>query len=531
MDALAASNAGWLSILPPLIAIVLALITKEVISSLLIGIFAGALIYSGGNPVEMVVTTFGIMGERIGGNANILIFLGLLGALVVIVTKAGGSSAYGDWAARKIKSRKGASLATSALGCLIFIDDYFNCLSVGTVMRPVTDKHRISRAKLAYLLDATAAPVCIIAPISSWGASVASYMSDAGVENGMETFVRTIPYNLYALLTIVMVILICVTKINFGPMAKFEKNAIELGDLHTTSTEEVVTEDLGMQEVSKKGKVYDLVIPIAALIVFTVLAMSYTGGFFAGECGFIESFGNCDSALSLVLGSFCALLVTFVLFLPRKVLSFRDFMGGITQGIKSMVPAFTILILAWTIGGICSVDYLNTGGFVGNLVNESSFPAFILPVITFVVAGFLGFSTGTSWGTMALLIPIGTAICTPADTAHLLVPVLASILAGAVYGDHVSPISDTTILSSTGAGCNHIDHVSTQLVYASIVAGCCAVGYILMGLLNNFVLPLLVSLVLMVVVLFAVNKIYQKKVPIDYNQLNVELKVNQKEKV
>lgn len=532
MEALTMPNAGWLSILPPIIAIVLALTTKEVISSLLIGIFAGALIFSGGNIVEMIVTTFGVMGEKIGGNANILIFLGLLGALVVIVTKAGGSYAYGNWAVRKIKTRKGASLATGALGCLIFIDDYFNCLTVGTVMRPVTDKHRISRAKLAYLLDATAAPICIIAPISSWGASVATYMQGAGIENGMTTFVQTIPYNLYALLTIAMVAILCATKINFGPMARFEKNAIETGDLHTTSGE-IAADDLNIKDVSQKGKVYDLVIPILSLIILTIIAMEYTGGFFAGEHSFVEAFGYCDSSLSLVLGSFGALVITFLLFLPRKVLKFTEFMSGITEGIKSMVPAFTILILAWTIGGICDKDYLNTGGYVGNLVNDSSFPVFILPVIIFVVAGFLGFSTGTSWGTMAILVPIGVAICTTPDTQALLLPVLGSILAGAVYGDHISPISDTTILSSTGAGCNHLDHVSTQLVYATLVAVCCAVGYLLMGLMNSFVFPLIISLALMVVSMIIANKMYLRKNSIDFSKLDaqIDLKVNQKDKL
>ncbi len=523
MEALEVLNYGWWSVLPPLIAIILALITKEVISSLLVGILAGALIYSKGNIVGMVVNAFGVMGEKIGGNANILIFLGLLGAIVVIVTKAGGSAAYGEWAVQKIKTRRGASLATSALGCLIFIDDYFNCLTVGTVMRPVTDKHRISRAKLAYLLDATAAPVCIIAPISSWGASVASYMQDAGVENGMTTFVKTIPYNLYAIVTIIMILIICSTKINFGPMAKFEKNAIENGDLFSND-EDVVTEDFGLKGgKGSKGKVSDLILPIIALIFCTIVAMVYTGGGFDHGISFgsiVASFGNCDASLSLVLGSFVALVFTFLLFIPRKVLTFKDFMNGITEGIKSMVPAFTILILAWTIGGICSMDYLNTGGFVGNLVNNSSFPVFLLPMIIFLVAGFLGFSTGTSWGTMALLIPIGVAVTTTPQTAHLLLPVLGAILAGAVYGDHISPISDTTILSSTGAGCNHIDHVSTQLIYASVVAGCSAIGYLLMGILNSFVVPMIVTITLTIITIVIANRIHKKKETINFEQVN-----------
>lgn len=522
MEALAAPNFGWLSILPPLIAIVLALITKEVISSLLVGIFAGALIYSGFNPLKMITTTIEIMGTRLGDNANIIIFLGLLGAIVVIVTMAGGSKAYGQWASSKIKKRNGAALATSALGCLIFIDDYFNCLTVGTVMRPVTDKFRISRAKLAYLLDATAAPICIIAPISSWGASVASYMQEAGVENGMSAFIKTIPYNLYALCTIVMIVLVCLTRINYGAMANFEKNAIEKGDLHS-SDNKAETEDFGGVDEKSNGKVIDLIFPIASLIVFTILAMVYTGGGFDGGISVAEAIGNTDASLSLVLGGLATLIVTMLFYLPRKVMTFKDFMGGITAGVKSMVPADIILILAWTIGGVCNVDYLNAGGFVGHLVQDNSFPVFIIPCIIFVVAGFLGFATGTSWGTMAILIPIGAAICVTNETAPLLIPIFGAILAGAVYGDHVSPISDTTILSSTGAGCVHIDHVSSQLPYATTVAGSCLVGYILMGFMKSPWIPLIVSIALTVGLSYLFTAIYAKKNKIDYKNENVPL--------
>lgn len=516
MEVLEAANYGLLSILPPLIAIVLALITKEVIVSLMTGILVGSLIYSNGNVISMIVTSFEVMGEKMGENVYILIFLSLLGALVAIVTMGGGSAAYGEMAATKIKTRRGATLATSALGCFIFIDDYFNCLTVGTVMKPLTDKHRISRAKLAYLIDATAAPVCIIAPISSWGASVATYIQDAGAGNGMTTFIKIIPYNLYAILTIVMVIIICLSKVNFGPMARFEKNAIEHGDLFS-GKETIVTEDTVDK---KKGKVMDLVIPILSLMVFTVLAMVYTGGGFTGETSFFASFGESNSSLSLVIGSFGALVLTFIQYSIRKILSFRELMEGISEGIKSMVPAFTILILAWTISGICSTEYLNTGGYVGNLVKDANFPIFILPVMVFVIAGFLGFATGTSWGTMALLIPIGVAICSSEATSVLLYPVLGSILAGAVYGDHISPISDTTILSSTGAGCNHMDHVSTQLVYASLVAACSVCGYLLMGIMKSAVVPFIIALGLLIVSIIVLNKISKKKCPIDYSNVN-----------
>ena len=506
MEALLAPNAGWLSILPPVIAIVLALTTKEVISSLLIGILTGALIFSHFNPVQMLTTTFDVMGTKMGDNANILIFLGLLGAIVVIVTMAGGSNAYGKWAATKIKSRTGASLATSALGCLIFIDDYFNCLTVGTVMRPVTDKFRISRAKLSYLLDATAAPICIIAPISSWGASVATYMQNSGVENGMTAFIQTIPYNLYALCTILMIVLVCVGKREFGSMAKFERAAMLENDLGSNQTD-ADAESLGQMEVRQNGKVIDLVVPILALIVFTIIAMLYTGGAFSGQgISPFEAIGNTDASLSLVLGGFLTLVFTMLFYLPRRVLSFRAFMGAITTGVKSMVPAYIILILAWTIGGICDINYLNTGGFVGHVVNDNQFPVFVLPVILFIVAGFLGFATGTSWGTMALLITIGSAICVTDATSYLLIPIFGAILAGAVYGDHISPISDTTILSSTGAGCPHLNHVSSQMPYATLVAGACAVGYLIMGLLPSPWIALAISAALVIAGYFIFGK-------------------------
>ncbi|WP_167958929.1 Na+/H+ antiporter NhaC family protein [Anaerosporobacter faecicola] len=502
MDVLEAANYGLLSILPPLIAIILALLTKEVITSLLTGILVGALIYGNGNILDMLVTTFEVMGEKMGENVYILIFLALLGALVAVVTMGGGSAAYGAMAANKIKSRKMAALATSALGCFIFIDDYFNCLTVGTVMKPLTDKHRISRAKLAYLIDATAAPICIIAPVSSWGASVATYIQDAGAGNGMSTFIKIIPYNLYAILTIMMVLIICLTNVNFGPMAVFEKNAMDNGDVF--SGKPIIDQEERKEKA--KGTVIDLVIPILSLIVFTVLAMAYTGGGFTGEQSFFSSFGYSDSSLSLVLGSFGALVLTFFQYAIRKILSFREFMEGISDGVKSMVPAFLILILAWTIGGICSTEYLNTGGYVGNLVQDANFPLFILPVMVFVIAAFLGFATGTSWGTMALLIPIGAAICSSPSTSVLLYPVLGAVLAGSVYGDHISPISDTTILSSTGAGCNHMDHVSTQLAYASVVASSCVVGYILMGIMKTILVPFIIAICVLFGLIYILNR-------------------------
>ena len=500
---------GWLTILPPIIAIVLALITKEVISSLLLGILSGTLIYARFDVIQAVDTTFSIMADKLGGNASIVLFLALLGALVCVITKAGGSAAYGEWAAKKIKTRAGAQFATGVLGTVIFIDDYFNCLTVGTVMRPVTDKHHISRAKLAYLIDATAAPVCIIAPISSWAVAVGSTMESSGVADGMSTFIQTIPFNLYALLTIVMIIFICWTNLDFGPMAKFEHNAIYNNDLHSNPDHpQDIEED--NSRIGNKGKVYDLIIPIVALIIFSILAMLYVGGLFTGEAASIgEAFGNTDASKSLCIGGFAALVVAFILFLPRKILGFREFMDGIAEGVKSMVPAYIILTLAWTISGVCSADYLNTGGFVGHLVATSSMPMQLLPAVVFLVASLLAFATGTSWGTFGILIPIVIPIINTTGS-DLLVPALAATLAGAVYGDHISPISDTTILSSTGAHCNHIDHVTTQIPYATMVTAVCFVGFLIAGFTNNVYITLGSSLVLLLAVL-CILKVIQKK--------------------
>lgn len=500
-----AINVGIWSILPPLIAIVLVLLTKEVISSLIIGILSGTLIYAlnvGGGIAKMLDVTMSLMFGKMGDNASMLLFLALLGALVAVVTKAGGSKAYGDWATKRITSRKGALLSTSALGVLIFVDDYFNCLTVGTVMRPVTDKHRISRAKLAYIIDATAAPICIIAPISSWAASVISQMEGTGL-NGMQAFIQSIPFNLYAILTIIMVVVLSLTKLDFGPMARFEKNAIEKGDLHSNENA-AESDELAKINVSGRGKVLDLIIPILALIVFCILGMLYVGGYFEGGMTIAEGFGNTDAGPALALGGFCALIVAFILFIPRKVLKFREFMDAIGVGIKSMVPAFIILVLAWTISGVCR-DLLSTGDYVGGVVEASNMPVALIPAIIFLVACFLSFSTGTSWGTFGILIPIIAVICQRV-APNLLIISLSATLAGAVFGDHCSPISDTTILSSTGAECNHIDHVSTQIPYALLVAACCFVGYIVAGFTTSVWLTLGISIVMLGVLLGLLHK-------------------------
>lgn len=499
---------GWLSLLPPIIAISLALITKEVISSLIIGILSGGLIYAlhtGGGLVKTVDVTFQLMASSM--NINIILFLALLGALVVVVTMAGGSRAYGTWASKKIKSKRAALLSTSALGALIFIDDYFNCLTVGTVMKPVTDKYNVSRAKLAYIIDSTAAPICIIAPISSWAAAVGSNLYSTGAfPNELAAFVSTIPYNLYAILSIIMIIVIASANLDFGPMAAEEHKAMTTGNLGAVETD--ASRDM---KISEKGRVFDLIIPIGALILFSILAMLYSGGYWSGEATSIAAaFGNCDSSAALVLGAFGALVVAFLLFIPRKVLGFREFMDGIGEGIKSMVPAFMILTLAWTIGAMCK-SLLSTGDYVAGLVAASNLPMGLIPAIIFIVAAFLSFSMGTAWGTFTILISIVVSICT-AGAPHLITVSLAATLAGSVFGDHCSPISDTTILSSTGAGCDHILHVSTQMIYAVTVACCCFVGYLVAGLSGgNLWATLLVSIVLLLITLVLLHSISSAK--------------------
>lgn len=493
------NNFGWLSILPPIIAIVLALITKEVLSSLLIGILAGALIFTNGSILAALETIFNLMGQRIGGNALMVVFLALLGCLVAVVTRAGGAKAYGDWASRRINSRSKAQFATGFLGCLIFIDDYFNCLTVGTVMRPVTDKQGVSRAKLAYLIDSTAAPICIIAPISSWAASVASAIEDAGIDNGLAVFIKTIPFNLYAILTLVCVFYFCFAKHDVGPMRKFETN-----DTSKTDSEASLS-----VKISERGTVLDLVIPIVALIAFVIFFMLRTGGYFSGEGISIDAaFGDASTNLSLAVGAILAIIVAFVLYLPRKLMTFTEFMDAMYDGVKSMVPAIMILSLAWTIGGICNDEFLNTGGFVGDLIVNNNVPLSIIPPVIFFAAACLAFSTGTAWGTFLLLVPIMVPVIQRINAMEYLNLVLAAIFSGSVFGDHCSPISDTTILSSAGAGCNHIDHVATQIPYALTVAASCLVGFIAGGLTNNAVVTLAVGIITLFVILFLLNKLY-----------------------
>lgn len=489
------------ALLPPIIAIVLALITKEVYMSLFIGILSGALLYTNFHPIATVEAIFSVMMEKLGDpwNIGILIFLVFLGIIVALMTRAGGSAAYGKWANTKIKSRSGALLSTFGLGVLIFVDDYFNCLTVGSVMRPVTDRQKISRAKLAYIIDATAAPICIIAPISSWAAAVTGYTEG----DGFSLFLQTIPFNLYAWLTIIMVIYMGITGFDYGPMKKFEDNA-KNGDLFSGKNEyENVREDV----VSSKGTVLDLVLPVLFLIASCIICMVYTGGFFDGV-PFIEAFANCDASMGLVLGSFFALVFVFVLYLPRKIISFNDFAECIPQGFKMMVSAILILVLAWTLGGFCS-DKLEAGTFVAGALNGSSIAGAVFPAILFLIATGLAFATGTSWGTFGILIPIVTAVF-PANS-QILVISIAAILAGAVCGDHISPISDTTIMASAGAQCNHVNHVTTQLPYALTVAACCFVAYIVAGITENVIITFATGLILLLAVLTIIRQVQKKQ--------------------
>ena len=498
--------ATFWALLAPIIAIVLALITKEVYSSLVIGIIVGGAIYAGGNfegTLVHVVSDGFIANLSDSYNMGIIIFLVLLGALVAMMNKAGGSAAFGRWATAHIKSRVGAQLATIALGVLIFIDDYFNCLTVGSVMRPVTDGHKISRAKLSYLIDATAAPVCIIAPISSWAAAVAGFANSAGAENGIALFIKAIPYNFYALLTIVMMIFLALTGLEYGPMKKHEKNAKETGDLFTSGTKQAIAE----MEVNPKGRVCDLIVPIIILIISCVIGMIYSGGFFSGE-SFIDAFSNSDASVGLAYGAFVAIIITVIFYLCRRVLSFKSIMESLPEGFKAMVPAIMILACAWTLKAM--TDSLGAKIFISQLIEGSAagFQA-LLPAIIFVIAVGLSFATGTSWGTFGILIPIVLSVFGAGESITIVA--ISACMAGAVCGDHCSPISDTTIMASAGAQCDHINHVSTQLPYALTVAGVSAVCYVIAGFISNWMIVLPIALVLMIGTLFVIKAVTGKK--------------------
>ena len=490
------------ALIPPVVAIVLALITKEVYSSLFIGIVAGGL-FSADFNLEKAYTTIindGFISSLSSAwNVGILIFLVVLGAIVVLMNKAGGSAAYGKWAANKIKGKKGALLSTFGLGCLIFVDDYFNCLTVGSVMKPITDKHKVSRAKLAYIIDATAAPICMIAPISSWAAAVAGVVEGT---DGLTLFIQAIPFNLYSLLTIFMIIFISAIGLDFGPMKRHEDNALK-GDLFTTTNRPYEEEK---EAPASKGKVIDLVIPIVILISLCVFGMVYTGGFFDGT-GFIEAFAGCDAALGLSLGSVLALIVIIIYYICRNVLNFEECMQAIPEGFKAMVPAILILTFAWTLGGMTGL--LGADVYVSTLFKSGAESlTLFLPAIVFLVAVFLAFATGTSWGTFTILLPIIVGV---GLENNLLIIAISACLAGAVCGDHCSPISDTTIMASTGAQCDHIAHVSTQLPYVITVAVVSFVGYIFAGFVQNAWIVLPVTMALLAGVLLVIKAFTSKK--------------------
>ncbi len=537
-------STGVWSIIPPILALALALITKEVYSSLAIGVFTGMVIYQfslNGAGFEQLVDSFTMvpqmMAEQIAGNGALLLFLALLGALVVVIAGAGGSRAYGEWVATHIKNAKMAQILTAVLGIIIFVDDYFNCLTVGAVMRPVTDRFKISHEKLAWIIDSTAAPICIIAPVSSWAVAVGGYLG----EGGFTTFVQSIPYNFYALLTIVFVFFMCATKKDFGPMrvaeAEFQDegakqdippkdSALEamatvgLSDREAADTlppfnmETVVAERDELDEaaqtaveefkgiaISERGRVFDLIVPIVVLIIFSILGMLYAGGFFKGV-DFATAVGE-NPVFGLCIGVCVSLVVAAIMFLPRKLMTLSGYMEGISEGVRSMVGAIMILVLAWSLGGTCRY-LLGTGEFVSGFLNSIGVGLALLPAVIFVVAAFIGFAMGTSWGTIALILPIVIGVF-PADNPLFLVAIGAT-LGGAVYGDHVSPISDTTILSSAGAQCNHLRHVATQLPYASVVAVICLVGYLIAGFTGNPWISLAVGAVLMVAAVLVLNK-------------------------
>ena len=474
-----------LSLLPPLVAIVLALVTKEVYSALFVGVTVGAFLYAGGNP-ELALNTMlyhpdaGLVPNLTDiSHASVLVFVTLLGTLVVLMNLSGAASAFGAWADKHIKSRVGAQLATILMGILIFVDDGFNCMTVGSVMRPVTDRYKISRSKLAYLIDATAAPICIIAPVSSWAAAVSYSIPEKYHINGFHMFIQTIPYNLYALTTLLMIITLSLMKFDYGPMKVHEANALK-GDLFTTP-DRPYGDDISDEEGERRGSVIDLVLPVAVLIFTCITGMVYTGGFFDGV-SFIEAFANCNSAVGMVMGSLVTLLFTFCLYLLRGVVTFKEFMECLPAGFRSMCAPMIILVMSWNLSGMTGL--LDASGFIHDVVSGSAGSLnMFLPVIIFVISVFLSFSTGTSWGTFTILIPIVCSVFP--DAPEMLTISIAACLSGAVCGDHCSPISDTTIMSSAGSHCSHVNHVSTQLPYAMTAAAVCAAGYLLTGIVGN----------------------------------------------
>lgn len=488
------------ALLPPVIAIIFALKTKEVYISLLIGVVSGTLLLTNFHLVESLNLLFDTVVNCLSkpSNIGILIFLVMLGIIVTLMTKSGGSQAYGKWAKKKMKSSKQSLFSTFILGVVIFVDDYFNCLTVGSVMREITDEFKVSRAMLAYIIDSTAAPVCIIAPISSWAAAVSGYTSG----DGFQLFLNTIPFNLYALLTIVMVCYVIGSEFHFGKMKKHEL-AAQNGDVCFGDDSYQTNEEISYNQ---KGKVLDLILPVIVLIMSCIIGMIYTGGFFDGK-DLITAFSQCDASRGLVYGTFVTLVFVFILYIPRKIIFYNEFVECIPEGFKAMVPSILILVLAWSLGDLVS-NQLQAGAFVYNTLQSASISTAILPACLFIVGAGLSFSTGTSWGTFGILIPMATSLFPEGST--MLVISIASILAGAVCGDHISPISDTTIMASTGAKCNHLYHVTTQIPYALVVASACFIGYLVAGFTQNLLLTLLSAFGSLFIIIFMI-RLYQKR--------------------
>ncbi|GAB6180393.1 Na+/H+ antiporter NhaC family protein [Desulfotomaculum defluvii] len=522
---------GWLSIVPPIIAIGVALVTKEVLIALFLGVLVGSFILTDYNVFNTFEKTFAIGFKSMSDpewNIPILAFLLLLGGLTALLSASGGSRAFGEWALSRVKSRVGAQLVAMLLGIIIFIDDYFNSLAVGQVARPITDRHRVSRSKLAYIIDSTAAPVCIIAPISSWGAYVITVIADqlkavqiTGVEP-LTAFIRMIPMNLYALLAILMVLVIAVSNIEFGPMAKEEERAMKTGVLFDSAKGTPPGNlEIDINKDAAKGKVVDLVLPVVALIAFTTLSMLYTGGYFAKDGGSImDAFLNTAVSMSLVYGAVLSITFTALLYLPRKLMKPSEFVPTLLKGMQAMVTAVIILIMAWAIGGV--ISELETGKFLASQL-DGKVPYYLLPGIVFALSGVMAFATGTSWGTFGIMLPIATPMAAATGTGtEFVLMAMAAVLSGAVYGDHISPISDTTILSSTGASCHHIDHVNTQLPYATLVAVICIVGYTIMALTNSVLFGLGISVMILLAAFYIFTKrelVVDQSITLDKDQI------------
>lgn len=483
------------ALVPPILAIIISLITKEVNLSLIIGIVVGCGLYCGFNPFTTTTTMFDIMSSKVYGNMGVLFFIILLGMIVHLMNMSGATYEYAKWASKRLKTRKQSLLATVALGIIIFVDDYFNCLTVGTVMKPIIDKHKISREKLAYIIDSTAAPICIIAPISSWAAAVSSSLPDGSSIDGFQLFMKSIFCNYYSWLSLGMILLTIIFSLDFGKMREFERKALN---------EELVLTDESCSD--HHGKVIDLLLPVIALIAFSIISMLYTGGFFAGGISIGDAFANCDAILGLAMGAAFSVVFVALLYLLRKIVTSKEFVDGLVQGFINMVPATLILTFAWTLSGICGGDYLNAGGFVAAMVEKYSISFSFMLAIFFIIALLLAFSTGTSWGTFAILLPITVSVFGD-ELLPLTAITTAAVLGGAVCGDHISPISDTTILSSTGAGCKHINHVSTQMQYGLIVAVLSVLCYLISGFTQNGWIGFIAGFVMLVVFVIVMKKI------------------------